>query len=300
MPQPSRFWCTVLLQILVVHLTTSAATLNPVSLPGNGELLRTCPLQETRDTVIESISTSVLSTLSAAQDLFSFNCGPGLWHQIAHLNMSNSSQHCPPAWREYSDSGVRGCRRPQTSVGSCPATFYPTGRQYSQVCGRAIGYQYGTVNAFGFSAVGQDDIDTFYVYGVSITHGSPRNHIWTLAGGISEGAHTTEGWDCPCSNLSSSDNNNVPSPSFVGNDYYCESGNPTNIFQFDQFYPSDPLWDGQQCEGQCCSPSTDGQSPPWFTVELPNPTTDDIEVRICIPEQSQDDIVIQLLELYVQ
>jgi hypothetical protein len=155
------------------------------------------------------------------------------------------------------------------------------------------------VNAFGFSAVDQDDIDTYYVYGVSITHGSPRNHIWTLAAGISEGAHTTEGWDCPCSNLSRTDNNNVPSPSFVGNDYYCESGNPTETYQFNRFYPNDPLWDGQQCEGQCCS-TTDGLSPPWFTVELPNPTTDDIEVRICIPESSRDDIIIKLLELYVQ
>ena len=62
-------------------------------------------------------------------------------------------------------------------------------------------------------------------------------------------------------------------------------------------YSTDPLWDGQQCEGECCS---NGKSPPWFSVELPNSTTDDIEVRICSAQQSYDDAVIQLLELYVQ
>ena len=60
----------------------------------------------------------------------------------------------------------------------------------------------------------------------------------------------------------------------------------------------DPLLDGEQCEGQCCS---NGKSPPWFSVELPNPTNDAIEVRICSREGTQqDDVPIQLLEIYVQ
>ena len=278
--------CTVLL--LVVHLAISA-TLNTVSVPWNA-----CPLQEMRDTAIESISTSVWNTLSAL-DIFSFNCGSGVWHRVAHLNMSNSSQQCPSVWREYNNNGVRGCRRRQTSSGSCPATFYATSRQYSRVCGRAIGYQYGTPNAFGFDADINGTIDSYYFYGVSVTHGTPRNHIWTLAAGISESAHTSLGWDCPCSKPNQP--GNVFPPSFVGNNYYCESGNPTNTYQFNLLYPADPLWDGQQCEGQCCS---NGKSPPWFNVELPNPKTDDIEVRICIPEESKDDVIIQLLELYVQ
>ena len=128
-----------------------------------------------------------------------------------------------------------------------------------------------------------------------MTHGASRNHIWTLAAGISEGVFIIEGWDCPCVNPNNS--GNVPPSSFVGNNYYYESGNPTNSGVTTQFYPTDPLWDGQQCEGECCS---NGKSPPWFSVELPNPTTDDIEVRICIPEGTFDDVVVQLLELYIQ
>ena len=53
---------------------------------------------------------------------------------------------------------------------------------------------------------------------------------------------------------------------------------------------------GEQCEGQCCS---NGTSPPWFSVELPNPTTDNVEVRIYGTDTSdKEDIPIKLLELY--
>ena len=31
-------------------------------------------------------------------------------------------------------------------------------------------------------------------------------------------------------------------------------------------FSNDPLWDGEQCEGTCCSGT---KSPPWFNVQLP-------------------------------
>ena len=40
------------------------------------------------------------------------------------------------------------------------------------------------------------------------------------------------------------------------------------------------------CEGECCS---NGKSPPWFSVTLPNPTYDDIEVRICGDEGTRNE-----------
>ena len=121
--------------------------------------------------------------------------------------------------------------------------------------------------------------------------------IWTFASGITEGGYTANpGFNCPCINPTTC-NPELPPPQFVGNNYYCESGNPTNSCTDNLLYSSDLLWDGQQCEGQCCS---DGKSPPWFSVELPSPTNDDIEVRLCIPQPTHDDVAIQLLELYVQ
>lgn len=32
-------------------------------------------------------------------DFIGLHCGVGLWHLVAHLNMSDSLQQCPPAWR---------------------------------------------------------------------------------------------------------------------------------------------------------------------------------------------------------
>ena len=286
--------CTVLL--LVVY-SAIAANLDPVSIPGNGEI-GTCPAQESRDAAIQNISASVQmiiqNNMTTPNLAISHNCGSGEWHRIAHLNMSNSSQQCPSVWREYDTSGVRTCRRPQPSSASCSGTFYATNHQYSRVCGRIIGYQIGSTDAFGNGAIGHT-IDSYYVYGVSVTHGTPRNHIWTTAAGLTEALLSAQHYNCPCSNPSHP--NNVFAPSFVGNNYYCESGNPINTWIGYHLYSTDPLWDGQQCEGECCS---NGKSPPWFSVELPNPITDDIEVRICNPQGSIDDVAIQLLELYVQ
>lgn len=223
------------------------------------------------------------------------DCGEGGWYRVAHLNMSDRSQQCPPAWRENNTNGIWTCRRPSATSGSCPSASYSTHRQYNRVCGRAIGYSLGGTAAFGATAVSHMSIDSFYVFGVSITHGIPRNHIWTYAAGLTEGTYPLPQYDCPCLNPSNAAL--VPPPAFVGDNYYCEVGNPTHFYIDNHLYSDDPLWDGQQCEGQCCS---NGKSPPWFSVDLCNPTTDDIEVRICLPETSQGDVAVQLLEVYVQ
>ena len=162
----------------------SANSLSPMT---NGEgAAGTCPSQEKRDAVMQIIKESVRN-LTMAYHVTTSNCGPGWWYQVASLNMSDPSQQCPSAWREYNSGGVRACGRPATSSGSCPATSYTTSRQYSRVCGKAIGYQIGSPDAFGYATV--QLIDSYYVHGVSITHGTPRNHIWTYAAGVSEGQY---------------------------------------------------------------------------------------------------------------
>ena len=234
--------------------------------------------------------TSILSKLDIIDE-----CGGGLWYKVAHLNMSDPTEQCPSAWRLYSTNGVRACGRPATSSQSRPATFYPTGRQYSKVCGRVIGYQISSPGAF-YAVISPppSSLDDTYVDGVSITYGNPRKHIWTYAAGVTEGTlvyHARP--DCPCARSGA-----TPAPSYVGENYYCESGNPATTFILNShLYRDDPLWDGQQCEGQCCS---GGKSPPWFKVDLTNPTSDDIEVRICGDEStSNEDTPIKLLEIYV-
>ena len=218
-------------------------------------------------------------------------CGDGLWYRVAYLNMTNSSQQCPSAWREYNTSGVRACGRPVSLTGSCPATVYTLNLQYKydQVCGRVIGYQVTTPDTVRISK----NIDQIYIDGVSITHGSPRRHIWSYAGAWTEIEGGTNA--CPCRYPDI----NKPWPSFIGDNYYCESANAGRWYGSSQLFPNDKLWDGQQCsnEGTCCTT----QSPPWFSVELPNPTNDDIEVRICGNESTNnEDTPIEVMEIYVQ
>ena len=58
-------------------------------------------------------------------------------------------------------------------------------------------------------------------------------------------------------------------------------------------------WDGEGC-GQfntCCSWNT----PPWFMKQLPSPTSDDIEMRLCSDQNRvNEDITVESLEIYIQ
>ena len=63
----------------------------------------------------------------------------------------------------------------------------------------------------------------------------------------------------------------------------------------------DPFVDGEGCgpNSECCS----FNSPPWFTVQLPSSTTEDIEVRICGNDgggTAHEDTPIRVMELYIK
>ena len=119
-------------------------------------------------------------------------CGSEGWTKLAYLNMSKSSENCPSGFKLYQSGGVKACGRATSSGGSCTSIHFPSnGISYSQKCGRVVGYQYKTPDAvypgnytsevYG-SVISQshNDINSYYVDGVSITRGFPRQHIWTL------------------------------------------------------------------------------------------------------------------------
>ena len=185
----------------------------------------------------------------------------------------------------------------RSSAGSCEGVTYSTGCvQYDQVCGRIIGYQFGNTDAFRGGS--SPSIYTYYVEGISVTHGSPRQHIWTFANGLDEVPTTLSYAKCPCVTGST-----TGIPSFVGQNYFCESGLTQWNYTAGILWPDgDPLWDGQGCgpTSSCCT----FNSPPWFNATLPSPTTDYIEVRICNDHPSagvgSNDSPVQLIELYVK
>ena len=114
-------------------------------------------------------------------------CGSGGgWTRLAYLDMTDSTENCPSGFRLYQSGGVRACGRATSNGGSCVSVQFPSnGISYSQVCGRVVGYQYASTDAIDPShgnSESHNDINSYYVDGVSITRGSPRQHVWTLNG----------------------------------------------------------------------------------------------------------------------
>ena len=211
----------------------------------------------------------------------------GGWMRIANLNMKEGGS-CPSGFSLYSKGEVRACGRPVNKSGSCVGTIFSSSDiKYSQVCGKVIGYQVGHPDGANSN---NNDINTYYVDGVSLTLGSPRKQIWTLmSGAIDRSVFHNK---CPCGSIGSK-----PAPSFVGSDYYCESGYQGSFVPTPEvFYSSDRLWDGKDCgssETACC------QHPliPWFYKSIGYYTTDYIEMRICCSEGTNDDVPVAQYEL---
>ena len=202
--------------------------------------------------------------------------------------MSDINSTCPPGFTLRS-TPVRSCGR-SGNTERTTATFV-TGEPYSHVCGRIIAIQKGSPDGFGHSYFGSDPLH--YMDGITIRHGSAYNqsHVWSFVAGAGEKDPRYQ-VHCPCG---------FPQwaahlPSFVGSDYFCETGNrgrydPTTVFL------DDPLWNGKGCAtGTCCS----FNNPPWFYKELPLPTSDSLKITLYLNSGSSDEnIFITEMELYV-
>ena len=187
-------------------------------------------------------------------------CGGSGWTRVAYLNMSDPSEQCPSGFRLYNQNCVRACGRTATTSGGCLSSVqFPTGMNYSEVCGRVTGYQYGGPDAFSTGSTNPGHVD-----GVILTYGSPRRHIWSFATANSKSSLSS---GCPCSTGSS-----TSPPSFVGSDYFCESGYSGLGRPSLQLF-AEPLWIGKGCsklETPCCQAT----GIPWFHKKL-NATTND-------------------------
>ena len=230
------------------------------------------------------------------------DCGgtKGGWMRIADIDTSRGDT-CPSGWNSYK-SYCRG----GSAVGCYSAHFLTNSTRYSKVCGRVKGYQKGTMDGFFPSAykygkvrwyrpgTASRSLDGVYVDGISITSGNPRKHVWTYAVGLSDD-HKYLQLNCPCAK-----HPGPGAPMYVGNHYYCESGNAGSLGgKFSRLFTDDPLWDGAGClaENSCCY----NVGMPWFFRQFPTTTTGDIEVRICHDQIFTDEgVVVEQLQLYVQ
>ena len=198
--------------------------------------------------------------------------------RVAELDMTNSSHQCSNELQLTTLNG-RTCILESDSAGCSQAITYSTISEYSKVCGKIRGFQTGTPDSFANSA--HDGLEGNYVDGVSLTHGHPRLHIWTFAAY----SHNR----CPC--VDHSTRYTRDPPSFVSTDYFCDTGTRGSLNNI-------ALWEKARCNTYRCCPFN---NPPWFYRQLPRPTTDDIDMRVCRDQlRSDEDIEIQVIEVYVQ
>ena len=86
-------------------------------------------------------------------DMMGSNCdGEGGWTRVAFVNMSEPGASCPPKLEEYDNitNGSLLCWiNNEHKYYDCKSAFFPTyDVNYTKVCGRVRGYQYGYPYAF--------------------------------------------------------------------------------------------------------------------------------------------------------
>ena len=238
-------------------------------------------------------------------DMEGLNCDQqGGWTRIAYLNMTQPGATCPEGLsaRSYNNLDHQLCSK-KGDGGGCSSVFHPSLFTYTKVCGQVRGYQYGSPDGTGPYLGGGTNqyraIDELYVDGVSITYDvNPRKHVWTYMGNLYEQVNSITSDVCPCH--THYDQQFSPA-TFIGNDYYCESGNPAPNWSWNSaLYPNDPLWDGKQCsvqEAACCKST----SMPWFIKSLNEESSSPIEIRLCHNEGfNNEDVPVDIIEILVK
>ena len=225
-------------------------------------------------------------------------CGHGDWRFVVREDYSNFNTDCRDDWEPIVIGSDRFCGRQSSTAaaGTCDSAFIDVDGEYRRVCGHIHAFHGGQAVAFAAT----DDIEMDYLTGVSLTHGGNtlRQHIWSFAIGETEDSSSLPGAEerlCPCHD----DGDPGTIPTFVGNDYFCEAaleGPFDPQASSSAVFLDDLLWDGRQCTvaTSCC----DTNNPPYFNKILSGPTSDDLEVRICLPT-AESNVLVQQIEIYV-
>ena len=284
--------CSILFFYVIIFLAKGRENDDSIPIRSSAVVKDHCPI----NTDVQLMETVDL-LLNEKYGPPSCSCGgTGSWKRVAFLNMTDTTHQCPSNWTLVS-TPIRGCGRRSSTCDS--AIFSTNGFSYNYVCGKVLGYQKGSPAAFQIDLNRVPSLENLYVDGLSLTHGAPgsRQHIWTFVAALYEqNSNNYNGlYNCECTNI----NYNWPYevPSFVGNNYFCETGNAGPGYH-GSIYIDDPLWDGQGCgsTSTCCQLN----QPPWFCTSLPRPTRDDLELRSCMDQDVNDeDVVVSLIDIYI-
>ena len=159
---------------------------------------------------------------------------------------------------------ARACRRAADfNPPDCDSVIIATnGVSYSKVVGGIRGYRTQTTDGFSTGS----GIEGHYMDGISITYSqNPRKHVWSFA---SAGQPESSQHPCP-------DFGGAAPPSFVGEDYFCASGDEPEF-------------------------TSDGENPLLFCKDLGESTTADLELRLCTSTKTNEMIGFDKIYIYIQ
>ena len=292
----TAFINTLLVLVTMALMQPSHMRILRVSPYTFNKLKGSCPDGNAFISAKANITTEVMSKLGGLLGI-NLQCGgDDGWMKVLDVNTSNSNANCPQGLSLYTNP-FRVCGRPTTSTeyDSCDGTIISVGNtSYSKVCGRMKAYHQGRQYSFW----GRNNIEMSYLDGISLTYGpaGSRQHIWSFVAGLdTAGAGSSY---CPI--------NGQGVPSFITNDYFCDSGaipgdnslGPTGV------YTTRPLWDG--VDGGCVGdpnvpPRCYVNNPPQFFKTLPTATSSDIELRLCGYDRSTyGDTLVEVMEVYIK
>ena len=145
----------------------------------NGE---SCPTEKSRNSIIHGLHFTINSLLFVQWNgVYKCRLAGAGWKRMAFLNMSDPDQSCPWEWHLRTNLR-RTCERKVDR--GCSLTAFGISGSYIEVCGRIIGYQYGSTDALYGPIVGRTTLDqasnqtSVMDGGVQLARGSsPRRHI---------------------------------------------------------------------------------------------------------------------------
>ena len=205
---------------------------------------------------------------------------PGNWRRIAYLSNNTSPVECPMGYELINDPNVPAlCRRNPTGARCSSITYSTNENSYSQVCGTIHGSYFGDPDGFGLHGLrsANTPLKGNYVDGISLTHGSMNeHHIWTFSAIVNYDSNPTDICSV-CARIK---------PNYVGLDYSCDvlGTQPCR----NNCSPRQ-IWGSGQCIGNIT-----------FYKNLMQPTSDDIEMRVCTDQAHDDeDIFLSFVEIFV-
>ena len=228
-------------------------------------------------------------------------CGDGVWCRIVDFAVTGADTMCPDGWTFATTPVGLGCTRPDDD--DCALATFPTGSlEFKRVCGRVTGAASGTPD--GFEAQDGRVVNGVpLAEGVTLTLRTPFAHIWTFAA-VDDG---TNGIACPFNEDNFGGDFDEDTLTFVQDNHFCdiESVESGAKRRRRVALPTQRrLW-----TGVCDDLPNDSNAleacnfndPPYFNVTLANPTTDDIDARICLSDDAgEEQVFVESMVLFVQ